>query len=114
MSWRLSVPSDLVYLSVLSVGEIRRGIELLRPRDRVQARALEQWLGRMRRDFAERILDVTAPVAERWGEITARATLPAVDGLLAATALEHDLTLVTRDTRPLAATGARVLDPWQE
>jgi toxin FitB len=112
--WWDSVPSDLLHLSVLTLGEIRRGIERLRQRDREQARVFEQWLARLKREFADRILDVSAPIAETWGEITGRTTLAAVDSLMAATALVHDLTLVTRDTRSLEATGVRLLDPWRE
>jgi toxin FitB len=111
--WReLNTDAD-AYLSVLVIGEVRRGIEHLRRRGDVpQADGLEAWLELLTRQFAERLLGITAAVAERWGRLTARQPLPAIDALMAATALEHDLTFVTRDTEPLVGTGARLLDPW--
>jgi predicted nucleic acid-binding protein len=113
-SWREAVTADELYLSVLVVGEIRQGIERLRRHDRSQAAGLERWLGTVRREFEERILPVTATVAEAWGRLSAPRPLPAVDGLLAATALVHGLTLVTRDTARLDETGIPLFDPWSE
>src|SRR5207244_1886286 len=95
-------------------GEIRQGIERLRRRDRRQAADLERWLGMLRQEFEERILPVTTAVAEAWGRLTAPGPLPPVDGLLAATALTHGLTLVTRDTARLERTGIPLLNPWTE
>jgi toxin FitB len=106
-----ATPSDL-YLSVLVVGEIRQGIELLRKRDPTQVEVFERWLGVLRRDFQDRILPVTAVIAEAWGRLNAAVKLPVVDGLLAATALVHGLTFVTRDTAAVGRTGIPVLDPW--
>ena len=63
-------------------------------------------------NFASRVIDVSATVADRWGRLNAVRPLPIIDGLLAATAIEHDLTLVTRDTAAVAGTGVAVLDPW--
>ena len=73
--------------------------------------ALEQWLVRLQTSFSDRVLPVNDRVADRWGFLNVPDPLPTVDGLLAATALEHDLVLVTRNTRDVARTGARVLDP---
>lgn len=110
--WWATVEEDEIYLSALVLGEIRRGIEQVRPRDPAQAEALERWLDALAERFRERILPVDQPVAEEWGRMNARRTLPSVDGLLAATAKVYDLTLVTRDIGDLAGCGARLLDPF--
>ena len=99
-------------MSVMTLGEIRRGIERLRPRDPSQALVFESWLDEMTTVFGDRVLDVDGAVAECWGRIGAADPLPAVDGLLAATALVHGLTVVTRDTRPFERVGVPCLDPW--
>jgi predicted nucleic acid-binding protein len=108
--WFESVPEDLIYLSVMTLGEIRRGIALQAgPAKRAK---LDVWLASdLLTVFRGRILEVDAEVAERWGIITATArslgvSLPVVDALLAATALHHNLTLVTRDA------GVPLFNPW--
>ncbi len=114
-SWFEEVDSSDLYLSVLVVGEIRQGIERLRQRgDDDQASIFEGWLTVLKEGFADRLLVVSTSVAERWGRLNAAQPLPVVDGLLAATAIEHDLTLVTRDSRTLASSGARLLSPWRD
>jgi predicted nucleic acid-binding protein len=110
--WFTDAASDELFLSVLVVGEIRQGVERLRRRDPKQARVFDQWLGDLRRDYGERILPVTAAIAEEWGRLNAGDPLPAVDGLLAATAKVHDLTLVTRNTGQVERTGAHLLNPF--
>ena len=107
-----SVKSADLFISVLTIGEIRAGIERLRRKDTDQANALDQWLAGLCANYADRIINVDADIAHEWGRLNVPEPLPVIDGLLAATALEHDLTLVTRDTRALAASGARLLDPW--
>ncbi len=99
------------FTSVLVVGEIRRGIESLRRRDVPSALALELWLAALTDGFADRILPVERTVAEEWGRLNVPDPLPTVDGLLAATARVHGLTLVTRNTRDVACTGVPRLDP---
>lgn len=94
------------------VGEIRQGIERLRRRDPKQAKVFEQWLATLRRDHGERVLPITAPIAEEWGRLNVPDPLPVVDGLLAATARVHDLTLVTRNTVQVERTGAKLLNPF--
>jgi toxin FitB len=112
-SWAESVDAADLGLSVLVVGEIRQGIETLRRRgDGPQAEVFAAWLERLKLEFRDRVLPVDSAVAERWGELRAETALPPVDGLMAATALEHDLVFVTRDVAAVAATGVRVLDPW--
>ena len=100
-------------LSVLVLGELRRGVERLRGRDPLQARRLEQWLTAVSGQFGGRILTVSADVADAWGRLSARTTLPVVDALLAATAAVHGLTVVTRDTGPFEIAGVPVVNPWE-
>ncbi len=111
-SWFTSVDNSDLYLSVLVLGEIRRGIELLRPRDPVQARALESWLGQVAVAFGDRILPIDHEVADEWGRLNAIRPISVVDGLLAATAKVHQMTLVTRNGSDVAGLGATVLNPF--
>lgn len=110
-AWYAAARAEELYTSVLVLGEVRRGIESIRRRDAASAMALEHWLGRLASGFADRILPVDAAVADRWGALNVPNPVPTVDGLLAATALVHDLVLVTRNVRDVVATGVRVLDP---
>jgi predicted nucleic acid-binding protein len=110
--WFGTVAGSELYLSVLVVGEIRQGVERLRGRDPVQAAVFDRWLSTLQRDFEDRILPVTGDIAEAWGRLNAPAPLPAVDSLLAATALVHGLTFVTRETQRLERTGVPLLNPW--
>jgi predicted nucleic acid-binding protein len=113
-AWFDQVESADLYLSVLVVGEVRQGIEQLVQRgDRSQATIFETWLIVLKEQFADRLLPISTTVAERWGSLNASQPLPVIDGLLAATAIEHDMTLVTRDVASLTTTGARLLDPWR-
>jgi len=112
-AWFDAVEGPDLFLSSLVVGEIRQGIERLRGRDPVQAEVFEDWLEALKADFGDRILPVSTEVAEAWGRLNAPAPLPAIDSLLAATALVHGLTLVTRDSSNLEGTGIRLLNPWE-
>ena len=112
-AWLATVRGDELYLSVLVLGEIRQGVERLRRRDSRQAGVYEAWLATLRRDYADRLVPVTADVAEEWGRLNAPDPLPVIDGLLAATARVRSLTLVSRNTADLARTGARLLNPFE-
>ena len=112
-AWFSSVRGDDLYLSVLTVGEVRQGIERLRGRDRARALVYEQWLETLGRDYAGHILPVSTDIAEMWGRLNAPHALPVVDGLLAATAIVRDLTLVTRNMADVERTGARLLNPFE-
>lgn len=102
------------WLSVLVVGELRRGVELIRRRDEVSAARLTTWFDSLMDDYADRVLPVTVAIAERWARITTPDPAPAVDCLLAATALEHGLVLVTRNVSDVARTGVPVVDPFAQ
>jgi predicted nucleic acid-binding protein len=110
------LPDADLYLSALSVGEIAKGIALLAAGKK--KKALASWLVALESQFQERILGLDAETARIWGELTARAqkkgvAIPAVDGLLASTALRHGLHVMTRNTKHFTASGALILDPWQ-
>jgi toxin FitB len=117
-TWIEGTDESLLYLSVLTLGEIRRGIAAL-PQSRRRT-TLEAWLDKdLRARFEDRILIIDQEVADRWGLLTGIArhngiVLPVIDGLLAATALEHNLTLVTRDTGQIPSLGVQVFNPWQK
>lgn len=97
---------------MLVAGEIRQGADRLRRRDPDRAAIIERWLDGLRADFSDRVLPISLEVATTWGRLNVPDPLPVVDGLLAATALVHDLTLVTRDVGAVARTGARLLNPF--
>ena len=109
--WFAGTLEKELFTSVLVLGELRRGIESIRRRDVPSALALEQWLARLTTDFGNRILPIDARIADRWGSLNVPDPVPTVDGLLAATALVHDLVLVTRNIHDVERTGARLLDP---
>jgi len=113
-TWFGSVRSSQLFLSVLVVGEIKQGIERLAARDPRQAAAIEDWRQRLVNGYGDRIVPVSLEVAETWGRLNAASSLPVVDGLLAATALVHDWTLVTRNVRDVERTGARILNPFDD
>jgi predicted nucleic acid-binding protein len=110
--WYATTQEEDLFTSVLVLGEVRRGIESIRRRDIPSALALEQWLLRLTTTFSERVLPIDAQVADRWGGLNVPDPIPTVDGLLAATALVHDLVLVTRNVRDVQVTGVQVLDPF--
>ena len=114
IKWVLRIDDEALFTSVLVLGEIRNGIERLRIPDEPQALALEQWLLTICNDYADRILHVDQRIAEQWGRLGVRQPLPVVDALLAATALCHDLTLVSRDTRGFLNAGVRYLNPFSK
>ena len=111
-AWFEGVDEGDLFVSVLALGEIRNGIERIRASDPVQAQALERWLRELERSFAGHVLPVTAAIADRWGRLNAPNPMPVVDSLMAATALEHDLILITRDVQDVAPTGVGLLNPF--
>jgi toxin FitB len=110
--WFASVPADRLFLSVLVVGEIRQGIERLARRDAAQAEIFEQWLSQLVDGYGDRLIPITERIAQAWGRLNVADPLPVVDGLMAATALVHDWTLVTRNVSDMRSTGVRLLNPF--
>ena len=111
-SWYETIEDASLYLSVLVIGEIRKGIEKVRPKDNAQARAIENWLKAVDKAFGERILPVDRAVADEWGRLNATRPLPVIDGLLAATAKVHRMTLVTRNTADIGLS-VPILNPFE-
>lgn len=112
MAWLDTVSSTEIFISALTIGEIRSGIERLRRRDPAQAAALEDWLAGLRATYADRIVGVDARIAEDWGRLNVPDPVPVVDGLLAATARCHGWTLVTRNTAGLDRCDVLLLNPF--
>lgn len=99
-------------LSVVTIGEIRQGLEQLRRRDRPQAELLDRWLRGLTQFYDDRLLYIDGDVAEEWGRLRAGRSVPVVDALLAATARVRGLTLVTRNVRDFAGLHVRLLNPF--
>lgn len=112
-AWYASIAEEELFLSTLVLGEIRKGVELARSRDSDKAAALERWLEQVEVAFGSRVLGIDNSVAYRWGRMSAVRPVPVIDGLLAATAVTNDLTLVTRNDRDIAGLGAKVLNPFR-
>ena len=102
-----------LFFSVLTLGELRKGVAAKRRTDPVAADQLGAWVDGIETTFADRMLPVDAATARRWGELSAGRSLPVIDTLIAATAISHGLTLVTRNTRDVESTGVPLVDPWQ-
>lgn len=110
--WLRTTPSVELYTSVLVMAELRRGSQLIRRRDPVSADRLDGWISDLWVGFEDRVLGVTREVANRWADLMVPDPISVIDGLLAATALVHNLTLVTRNTKDVAKTGVKILDPF--
>lgn len=111
-AWFADVADEEIFLSVLTIGEIRRGIESLRRRDPDSAAALDRWLALLRDAHGDRIVPVDRAIAEEWGRMNVPDPLPVVCGLLASTARVLGLTLVTRNVADVDGTGIELLDPF--
>lgn len=111
-AWFTDVAEEEIFLSVLTIGEIRRGIESVRRRDPDSAAALDRWLALLSEAHADRILPVDRAIAEEWGRMNVPDPLPVVDGLLAATARVLGFTLVTRNVADVEGTDVDLFDPF--
>lgn len=112
MRWWSRVEAADLYISVLCLGEIRYGIELKRRKDSMQSAILERWLKTTVIQFGSRVLPISNGIAEEWGRLCLDERLPDADGLMAATALVHGLTMVTRNTKDFRRSGVSILNPW--
>ncbi len=113
LAWIGSVPAHELYVSVIVLGEICRGVESLRRRDPDTAARFDHWLELLGRVYADRIVPVTRQDALAWGRLTADRKVPLTDGLLAAQAIVRDWTFVTRNVKDFERTGARLLNPFE-
>jgi predicted nucleic acid-binding protein len=110
--WFGTTEAEELFISVLVLGEIGKGIERIRGRDPHSALSLEKWLRSVVVDYADRLLPVDQTVADRWGRLGVAQPIPILDALLAATALVHDLTVVTRDEDGFRNAGVQVINPF--
>ena len=113
LAWYATVTSAELFLSVLTIGEIRLGIERLRRKDELQADVLEQWLRGLHVTYQDHLIEVDADVAEEWGRLNVSGPLPVIDGLLAASAKIRGWTLVTRNIADLQRSGVALLNPFE-
>lgn len=112
VDWLRSVDPLGVHLSVITLGEVMRGIAMRQRSDPKAAARLAEWLRKLRHDHGRRILPVTDQIAVEWGRIAAERPRGDADGLIAATAIVHDLIVVTRNVADFHDTGASVVNPW--
>jgi predicted nucleic acid-binding protein len=112
--WSDAQDPGTFHISVLALGEIRRGVERLRRRDGAQAKVLDGWLGQVRATFAGRILPVDEAAVDLWGRFDPSRPLPVIDALMAATARVHGLVLVTRNVADVPDTGVEVFNPFDD
>jgi predicted nucleic acid-binding protein len=112
VAWLRAAPPSAIYLSVITLGEIMKGIALKERSDRQAAGHLSEWLQRLRLEFSDRILPVSDQVAIEWGRIAALRPRGDCDGLIAATAQVHDLILVTRNVADFDDMNLSIVNPW--
>jgi len=111
-AWFAATPGTNMFTSVLVLGELRRGVELTRRRDPESATTLDRWVRGVEESFAHHLLPIDEHVADQWGRLNVPDPLPVIDGLISATALVHDMTVVTGNVRDIGRTGCRVLNPF--
>lgn len=112
-AWLHGVDQTALYISVLTLGEIKSGIIKVARKNPAAANTLSEWAQGIRRDFSNRIIGIDLEIAETWGRISAERSLPVIDSLLAATALVRGMTFVTRNVRDIGGTGVAILNPWE-
>ena len=112
-AWYSNIEEESLYLSVLVLGEIRKGIEGLRDRDAGKANELDLWLEQLQTSFQSQILPVDTAISQEWGRLSSLHAVPVIDGLLAATVTAHRLVLVTRNTRDFADLGIQLLNLFE-
>ena len=113
IEWFDAQSSHELFLSIITIGEIRQGVEQLRTRDAKQANLLDRWLNGLTQFYEDRLLYVDGAVTDEWGRLRARKSAPVMDAFIAATARVHKLTLVTRNVRDFASLGVALLNPFE-
>ncbi len=111
-SWFDDQSSQDLFLSIVTLGEIRQGVEQLRSKDAKQANVIDRWLNGLTQFYEDRLLYVDGAVADEWGRMRARRSVPVTDALIAATARVHGLTIVTRNGKDFAGLGVELLNPF--
>lgn len=114
LAWLQDVDPNALFLSVLTIGELARGVAKCRRTDPAAAASLAHWLAGIDTLYGDRVVPIDTAVATVWGELTAGRSLPVIDSLLAATAKVHRMTVVTRNVRDMQPTGVPCLDPWHD
>lgn len=115
LDWLDATPVEALYISVLSMGELTRGlVQMLDRGNRDRAEYYQAWLIKIREQYRDRMLPIDAPVAETWGMLTSAAALPVADALILATARMRCYTIATRNTRDFANRGVKVFNPWTD
>ncbi|WP_263409002.1 type II toxin-antitoxin system VapC family toxin [Terriglobus tenax] len=112
MDFLSNAPANSLFLSVLSIGELKKGVSLKLKTDKAAGEAIGAWVDGLEANFADRILVIDTAVAKLWGEWSAQRPRSVVDTLLAATAVVHGFTFVTRNLRDVVDLPVRLLDPW--
>jgi predicted nucleic acid-binding protein len=110
--WMMSIDPEQAFVSVLTIGEIRMGIEARRKNSPRAVAPLERWLLELETNYSDRILTITADVADRWGRISPGRPIPMAAGLIAATAIAHKLVIVTDNPTAFQGSGAKTFDPF--
>jgi predicted nucleic acid-binding protein len=111
-AWFAAVEDEAIFLSVLTIGEMRQGVERIRRRDQLAAVRLDSWLAQVVETHRDRLVSIDRLIAEEWGRMNVPDPVPVVDGLLAATAMATGMTLVTRNVADVERTGVDYLDPF--
>ena len=112
-AWAQSLGSQPCYISVLSLGEIRKGIEILRRKSPAQVPVFEDWLERLTAEYEDFILPVTEEIVDHWGRLNAKQSQPVIDSLLAATATHFRLTIATRNVADFPG-DTPIVNPWEQ
>jgi len=113
VNWFSSQPPEYLFLSALTFGELRRGVIRLAQKDARRAAELSDWISDLALTYQKRILPITIEISTRWGLLSADRGRPPIDTLLAATAIEHNLVLVTRNTKDFQSTGVKLQNPFE-
>ena len=113
LAWYEKVQGSQLFLSALTIGEIRMGVERARRKDPVKAAALEAWLTRLTDAYGDRVVPVDSAITDAWARLSVPDPLPVIDGLLAATAAVKNWTLVTRNTTDVQRSGVHSLNPFE-